>query len=99
MVILREGREPMLKESAQDRSTGHRIGKEICLKFLNQAYRSNADITSLRDSLAGLYDGCNEVILAIIDKNKFRNDRAEDILSRISVALDDSCTELFKLRV
>jgi len=102
MTILsekKESRKAVIKESAQDRTATHRIGVKLCEGFFNQAYKSNGDISSLRDSVAGLLDGCNEVLLRFVENNQFKNPNAQSVISRMSVALDDSFTEVQKIRV
>jgi len=100
MTILSEPvAKKTVRESAQDRSAGHRIGLKLCEDFFSQAYKSSADIGALKDLIAGLLDGCNEALLKYVDSNKFKSGNAGDVISRISVALDDSFTEIQKIRV
>ena len=99
MFLLNEAEKPSIQESAQDRGNAHRLGAKICEGFFAQAYKSSADIASLKDSLVGLLDGCNEVLLKYVEKNQFKGDSAHDVISRMSVAFDDSFTEIQKIRV
>jgi len=99
MTILKQMTEKtVVYESAQERNNGHRIGVKLCEDFFAQAQKSSGDVAALKDSLAGLLDGCNEVLLKYVDNNKFKNNMARDVISRISVALDDSFTEIQKIR-
>ena len=101
MIVLDEKKEDkvFLDESSQDRSVGHRAGVKLCEGFISQAYKSKQDVGVLKDLLSGLLDGCNEILIRHVEKNQFKNVNAHDVISRMSIALDDSFEEISKIRV